>query len=177
VPFMCLPVSRLFWVSSLAYPNLLGTKGYVVVVVLLSRLKQSVIDTWEAQFTLRTYCIDIVILLYDIRHQREQTSSWLLELSGWGWQCPITSDYVCLLVVFFFYFFILCFFWYAGYGISKSLVGDLSLFRKVGFCPSMPHFCLFLFNVVFNLSQISNWQREQTIYWHLEFSSWGWSSP
>jgi hypothetical protein len=29
----CLPVSRLFWVSSLAYPNLLGTKGYVVVVV------------------------------------------------------------------------------------------------------------------------------------------------
>jgi hypothetical protein len=26
-------VSRLFWVSSLAYPNLLGTKGYVVVVV------------------------------------------------------------------------------------------------------------------------------------------------
>jgi hypothetical protein len=33
-PFLCLPVSRLFWVSSLAYPNLLGTKGYVVVVVL-----------------------------------------------------------------------------------------------------------------------------------------------
>jgi hypothetical protein len=33
--FMCLPVSRLFWVSSLAYPNLLGTKGYVVVVVKL----------------------------------------------------------------------------------------------------------------------------------------------
>jgi hypothetical protein len=31
--FMCLPVSRLFWVSSLAYPNLLGTKGYVVVVI------------------------------------------------------------------------------------------------------------------------------------------------
>jgi hypothetical protein len=30
---MCLPVSRLFWVSSLAYPNLLGTKGYVIVVV------------------------------------------------------------------------------------------------------------------------------------------------
>jgi hypothetical protein len=29
---MYLPVSRLFWVSSLAYPNLLGTKGYVVVV-------------------------------------------------------------------------------------------------------------------------------------------------
>jgi hypothetical protein len=35
VTFMCLPVSRLFWVSSLAYPNLLGTKYYVVVVVLL----------------------------------------------------------------------------------------------------------------------------------------------
>jgi hypothetical protein len=26
---------RLFWVSSLAYPNLLGTKGYVVVVVVV----------------------------------------------------------------------------------------------------------------------------------------------
>jgi hypothetical protein len=34
-PFMCLPVYRLFWVSSLAYPNLLGTKGYVVVVVVV----------------------------------------------------------------------------------------------------------------------------------------------
>jgi hypothetical protein len=32
---MCLPVFRLFWVSSLAYPNLLGTKGYVVVVVVV----------------------------------------------------------------------------------------------------------------------------------------------
>jgi hypothetical protein len=32
---MCLPVSRLFWVSFLAYPNLLGTKGYVVVVVVV----------------------------------------------------------------------------------------------------------------------------------------------
>jgi hypothetical protein len=32
---MCLPVSRLFWVSSLAYPNLLGTKGYVVVVIVV----------------------------------------------------------------------------------------------------------------------------------------------
>jgi hypothetical protein len=31
---MYLPVYRLFWFSSLAYPNLLGTKGYVVVVVL-----------------------------------------------------------------------------------------------------------------------------------------------
>jgi hypothetical protein len=35
---MCLPVSRLFWVSSLAYPNLLRTKGYVVVVVVCSQL-------------------------------------------------------------------------------------------------------------------------------------------
>jgi hypothetical protein len=32
---MCLPVSRLFWVSSLAYPNLLETKGYVVVVIVV----------------------------------------------------------------------------------------------------------------------------------------------
>jgi hypothetical protein len=30
---MYLPISRLFWVSSLAYPSLLGTKDYVVVVV------------------------------------------------------------------------------------------------------------------------------------------------
>jgi hypothetical protein len=33
--FLCLSVSRLFWVSSLAYPNLLGIKGYVVVVVVV----------------------------------------------------------------------------------------------------------------------------------------------
>jgi hypothetical protein len=32
---MYLPVSRLFWVSSLAYPNLLGTKGYVDVVAVV----------------------------------------------------------------------------------------------------------------------------------------------
>jgi hypothetical protein len=32
---MCLPVSRLFWVLSLAYPNLPGTKGYVIVVVVV----------------------------------------------------------------------------------------------------------------------------------------------
>jgi hypothetical protein len=32
---MCLSISRLFWVSSLAYPNLLGTKGYVVVGVVV----------------------------------------------------------------------------------------------------------------------------------------------
>jgi hypothetical protein len=31
--FFIYAVSRLFWVSSLAYPNLLGTKGYVVIVV------------------------------------------------------------------------------------------------------------------------------------------------
>jgi hypothetical protein len=33
--FFILLYSRLFWVSSLAYPNLLGTKGYVVVVVVV----------------------------------------------------------------------------------------------------------------------------------------------
>jgi hypothetical protein len=38
---MCLPVSRLFWVSSLAYPNLLGTKGYVVVVVVVEAWAKS----------------------------------------------------------------------------------------------------------------------------------------
>jgi hypothetical protein len=35
VPFMCFPISRLFWVLSLVYFNLLGTKDYVVVVVVL----------------------------------------------------------------------------------------------------------------------------------------------
>jgi hypothetical protein len=46
---MCLPVSRLFWVSSLAYPNLLGTKGYVVVVVeqiINQILLTKVTETW-----------------------------------------------------------------------------------------------------------------------------------
>jgi hypothetical protein len=33
--YLFLYPSRLFWVSSLAYPNLLGTKGYVVVVVVV----------------------------------------------------------------------------------------------------------------------------------------------
>jgi hypothetical protein len=32
-PFMCLPVSRLFWVSSLAYPNLLGTKAMLLLLL------------------------------------------------------------------------------------------------------------------------------------------------
>jgi hypothetical protein len=36
---MCLSVSRLFWVSSLAYLNLLGTKGYVVVSTDLGSMK------------------------------------------------------------------------------------------------------------------------------------------
>jgi hypothetical protein len=40
---MCLPVSRLFWVSSLAYPNLLGTKGYVVVVVVVPKWSRLVL--------------------------------------------------------------------------------------------------------------------------------------
>jgi hypothetical protein len=39
----CLSISRLFWVSSLAYPNLLGTKDYDVVGV--------VDDDSEAGFT------------------------------------------------------------------------------------------------------------------------------
>jgi hypothetical protein len=32
---MCLPVSRIFWVSSLAYLNLLGIKDYVAVAVVV----------------------------------------------------------------------------------------------------------------------------------------------
>jgi hypothetical protein len=37
--FTCLLVSRLFGVSSLAYPNLLGTKGYDVIVVVVVDLR------------------------------------------------------------------------------------------------------------------------------------------
>jgi hypothetical protein len=48
---MCLPVSRLFWVSSLAYPNLLGTKGYVVVVVVVVVVKSDLI---------KEFCIKMV---------------------------------------------------------------------------------------------------------------------
>jgi hypothetical protein len=40
---MCFLVSRLFWVSSLAYPNLLRTKGYVVVVVVAAAAAASVL--------------------------------------------------------------------------------------------------------------------------------------
>jgi hypothetical protein len=41
-----IPVYRLFWVSSLAYPNLLGTKGYVVVVV------EIIYDIWISSTSL-----------------------------------------------------------------------------------------------------------------------------
>jgi hypothetical protein len=46
---MCLSVSRLFWVSSLAYPNLLGTKGYVVVVVAVATTRPNIqiVYTWQ----------------------------------------------------------------------------------------------------------------------------------
>jgi hypothetical protein len=55
-PFMCLPVSRLFWVSSLAYPNLLGTKGYVVVVVVVVDFKlRSQLSLQDSMFTLSQY--------------------------------------------------------------------------------------------------------------------------
>jgi hypothetical protein len=42
-PLTCLSISRLFWVSSLAYPNLLGTKDYVVVVGLVVAIASDVI--------------------------------------------------------------------------------------------------------------------------------------
>jgi len=62
---LCLPVSRLFWVSSLAYPNLLGTKGYVVVVVIAlvmnlwiqglvrkQRNSHGRVDSWHTRWSL-----------------------------------------------------------------------------------------------------------------------------
>jgi hypothetical protein len=56
VPFMCLLVSRLLWVSSLAYLNLLGTKGYVVVVVV-------VCFPWDAgTYTGAWVCPQVVIV-------------------------------------------------------------------------------------------------------------------
>jgi hypothetical protein len=57
-PFMCLPVSRLFWVSSLAYPNLLGTKGYIVVVVVVWCLIEFVL------FSAIDYFVALVNLCY-----------------------------------------------------------------------------------------------------------------
>jgi hypothetical protein len=51
--FMCLPVSRLFWVSSLAYPNLLGTKDYVVVVVQCQRNRRNPIWSSDDQIALK----------------------------------------------------------------------------------------------------------------------------
>jgi hypothetical protein len=38
-------IFRLFWVSSLAYPNLLGTKGYVVVVVVVVVCSSAMTDS------------------------------------------------------------------------------------------------------------------------------------
>jgi hypothetical protein len=58
--FMCLPVSHLFWVSSLAYPNLLGTKAYVVVVIVLTRmtlnelLESAVQMVWTMRWTVKS---------------------------------------------------------------------------------------------------------------------------
>jgi hypothetical protein len=49
---MCLPVSRLFWVSSLVYPNLLGTKGYVVVVVVVVDILVNHNDVYKDMFQL-----------------------------------------------------------------------------------------------------------------------------
>jgi hypothetical protein len=66
---MCLPVSCLFWVSSLAYPNLLGTKGYVVVVAVVkiahdlnhldleSVFEQSAFDLYPHTYTLDHVCM------------------------------------------------------------------------------------------------------------------------
>jgi hypothetical protein len=56
---MCLPVSRLFWVSSLAYPNLLGTKGYVVVVVVMRPRCQSV--AWRLPSAFGTLCLIVYV--------------------------------------------------------------------------------------------------------------------
>jgi hypothetical protein len=54
---MCLSVSRLFWILSLAYPNLLGTKGYVVVVSSLCRL--CLVPTFPMHFM---YCAQGFVL-------------------------------------------------------------------------------------------------------------------
>jgi hypothetical protein len=55
----CLPVSRLFWVSSLAYPNLLGTKGYVVVVVVKANekgVRYILVNLMVSTFVLLSVC-------------------------------------------------------------------------------------------------------------------------
>jgi hypothetical protein len=57
---MCLPVSRLFWVSSLAYPNLLGTKGYVVLVVVVVWKQSSLLEQaygWQSAWDMKASAI------------------------------------------------------------------------------------------------------------------------
>jgi hypothetical protein len=64
---MCLPVSRLFWVSSLAYPNLLGTKGYVVVVVVVGLIVYVVFSftgvPMASLYIVRGVCGAVIILV------------------------------------------------------------------------------------------------------------------
>jgi hypothetical protein len=61
-PFMCLPVSRLFWVSSLAYPNLLGTKGYVVVVVVVVVVLFVQLNVNLSNLLLRVFDVELFLL-------------------------------------------------------------------------------------------------------------------
>ena len=139
-------------------------------VIYVSRLKQSVIDKWQAQLTLRTYCIGFSdpSLWYETSKRANRILATVV--SGWGWQCPTLHRTMFVLLVVS-YFVIMCSFWNAGYGISKRrVVGDLSFFvlpYPISVCfRSMWNLC-FSFNMVFSLSQISSKQREQTISWHL----------
>jgi hypothetical protein len=71
---MCLPVSYLFWVSSLAYPNLLRTKGVVVVVVGM--------DVEPAQLTLVKKDSKLAWLGSLMKLAKKASSSWLVSGSS-----------------------------------------------------------------------------------------------
>jgi hypothetical protein len=65
---MCLPVSRLFCVLSLAYPNLLGIKGYVVVVDSLEHTeKQNVQVHYSCVHVLMQHASCMIVSCYNSR--------------------------------------------------------------------------------------------------------------
>jgi hypothetical protein len=80
---MCLPVSRLFWVSSLAYPNLLGTKGYVVVVVVVVA---------EAPHNLvLLFHVQAAAIRIEIKGGYWRDA--FMQMDGEPWKQPLSSEY------------------------------------------------------------------------------------
>jgi hypothetical protein len=61
---MCLPVSRLFWVSSLAYPNLLGTIVDLLPLHSFVSLQQDNYPTVMVDYVLHVHIHDQNTLMY-----------------------------------------------------------------------------------------------------------------